>query len=91
CPANISSNKTSRENVNDNPYQLDNERGCGNTVTTSSSQDNISHDYENPTDYEQNRRSGYIDVLPEDNESYDDVVAPGWVSDDYDDIAEVGH
>ncbi|XP_078404863.1 uncharacterized protein LOC144684660 [Cetorhinus maximus] len=91
CLTSSSLIKTSQEHANDNAYQLGNEQGCDDTVDKLSNQDNISHSYENPADYEQNPTSGYVDVLPEDNESYDDVISPGWIGEDYDDIAELGY
>ncbi|XP_078081353.1 uncharacterized protein LOC144501452 [Mustelus asterias] len=91
CVRNTSLNKSSKVQANDNTYQIDKEYDGDNTVDEVLKSDSMSHDYESPSDYEQQRMSGYVDVLPEDGENYDDVIAPGWLSEDYDDIAEVNH
>ncbi|XP_059511166.1 uncharacterized protein LOC132211011 [Stegostoma tigrinum] len=89
----ISQVDTSRRRTEDNAYQLNNTEesaqlnNTDNTVNKSSSMDNISHSYEDPVDFEKISNHGYIDVHPDEDESYDDVIAPGWVDEDYDDVA----
>ncbi|GCC17409.1 hypothetical protein chiPu_0020559 [Chiloscyllium punctatum] len=84
---NMSQLNTCPGHTQSNAYQLENTDDEDNTVNKSLSVDNISHSYEIPPEFEKISNSGYIDVHPEDNESYDDVIAPGWVDEDYDDIA----
>ncbi|XP_043938844.1 SLP adapter and CSK-interacting membrane protein [Protopterus annectens] len=54
----------------------------------------IKKDYKNPAKCSKaEEKDSYIIVLPENGpqEEYDDVIAPGWISEDYDDIENSIH
>ncbi|XP_072909984.1 uncharacterized protein [Hemitrygon akajei] len=81
--------RTSQVHTRKNTYQLDNERNYENAVSKSDTQDNASHDYEQPPDFEPTTSQDYINVEPENEDNYDDVVVPDSLNGDYENVESV--